>query len=254
MTQRLGRLEGDLSGRQPRAVHSALQMLEAVARLGPGATAKDLAQELGLSPATAYRLLNILVGEEYLVRLPDLSGFALGARVVNLGGAHSPAVSRAAKAVVTDIREHTRCAVHLASYTGHRIQVTDADPDNPPAPPKMYLRYPQAVALGKLMMAELDDWHTVVPGRMLRPVTDSTNSDDLLLQKELNRIRKDHFAIQIDELVMGRSCLALPIRDGQGELIAGLAASGSTASWGRRVDGLKRLLNDAVTRLSPLMS
>ncbi|OMQ16780.1 hypothetical protein A7K94_0200155 [Modestobacter sp. VKM Ac-2676] len=76
-----------LTGRQPKAVQSALAVLECVARLGAGVTAKEVAESLGMPPATVYRLLNLLVGEEYLVRLPDLSGFALGRKVAGLAGA-----------------------------------------------------------------------------------------------------------------------------------------------------------------------
>ena len=73
-----------VTGRQPQAVRSALAVLEEVARAGAGVNAKEVAEALGLPPATTYRLLNLLVGEEYLVRLPDLHGFALGAKVAGL--------------------------------------------------------------------------------------------------------------------------------------------------------------------------
>ena len=47
-------------------------------------TAKEISAALKLPQATTYRLLNLLVGEEYLVRLPDLRGFALGRRAARL--------------------------------------------------------------------------------------------------------------------------------------------------------------------------
>ena len=53
-----------ITGRQPKAVQSALAILETVARAGAGVTAKEVAEELRLPPATTYRLLNLLVGEE----------------------------------------------------------------------------------------------------------------------------------------------------------------------------------------------
>ncbi len=40
-----------------------------------------------MSRATIYRILKHLVAQEYLVRTPDLRGFALGARVRALGAA-----------------------------------------------------------------------------------------------------------------------------------------------------------------------
>lgn len=89
--------ERALSGRQPQAIRHAFAALRCVAQLGPGTTAKDVAGTLGVSPATAYRLLNFLVAEEYLVRLADLRGFALGERVAELTGAE-PAPTPEARA------------------------------------------------------------------------------------------------------------------------------------------------------------
>ncbi|NKX51949.1 helix-turn-helix domain-containing protein, partial [Arthrobacter deserti] len=70
-----------LRARQPKAVQSALAVLEEVARCGPGGTGMEVSRNLGLPKATTYRLLNLLVEDEYLVRMPDLSGFALGRKV-----------------------------------------------------------------------------------------------------------------------------------------------------------------------------
>lgn len=71
--------------RQPGAVDSAFAVLETVAQLGAGVTARQLVDALPLSRATVYRILKHLVAHEYLVLTPDLHGFALGARLRVLG-------------------------------------------------------------------------------------------------------------------------------------------------------------------------
>jgi DNA-binding IclR family transcriptional regulator len=60
-------------------------VLEAVAELGAGVSTRELVDRLPMSRATVYRILKHLVAQEYLVRTPDLRGFALGARVRALG-------------------------------------------------------------------------------------------------------------------------------------------------------------------------
>src|SRR3546814_9880928 len=52
-----------------------------------GLTTRQLVAVLDMSRATFYRLLKHLVAQEYLVRTPDLTGFALGSRVLALGRA-----------------------------------------------------------------------------------------------------------------------------------------------------------------------
>lgn len=73
-------------GRQPAAVDSAFAVLEAVARLGPGVTARELVGALPMSQASIYRIIKHLEANEYLVRTPDLRGFVIGERVRALAG------------------------------------------------------------------------------------------------------------------------------------------------------------------------
>ncbi len=112
----------ELSGRQPGAVHSALAVLEEVARSGPGITAQQLSARLGLPRATAYRLLNLLVQDEYLVRMPDLRGFALGRKVAELADvARAQDAAANAHQAVAELRAQIRGGVHLAVYREGRV-------------------------------------------------------------------------------------------------------------------------------------
>lgn len=79
--------------RQPAAVDSAFTVLEAVSRLGPGVTARELTEALPMGRASVYRILKHLVAQEYLVRTPDLRGFVIGERVRALGRPTVPRVS-----------------------------------------------------------------------------------------------------------------------------------------------------------------
>lgn len=80
-------------GRQPMAVDHAFAILEEVARQGPGVSARQIVEALEMPRSTVYRLIKHLVQEEYLVRSPDLRGFALGARLDVLVRGFAPAAS-----------------------------------------------------------------------------------------------------------------------------------------------------------------
>jgi DNA-binding IclR family transcriptional regulator len=71
----------DFLARSPGAVDNAFAVLEAVARMGPGVTARELTNALPMSQASVYRIIKHLVASEYLVRTPDLRGFVIGERV-----------------------------------------------------------------------------------------------------------------------------------------------------------------------------
>lgn len=192
--------EGSLSGRQPKAVQSALRVLEEVARTGVGVTAKEIAQNLGLPSATTYRLLNLLVAEGYIVRLPDLSGFSLGHRMSKMiDAAVAPRVCTAAREV-------------LAEFP-------------PPADESVLNHHLYACAVGKLLLAEKGDAGDLIPAA-LAPLTDRTVRSRADLFEHLRAVRTEGFAAQTGELRNETACVAVPVRALSGTLVAALAMSG----------------------------
>lgn len=197
-----------IAARQPRAIHSALTVLETVAALGVGSTAREIAAALGLPRATAYRLLNLLVQEEYLVRTPDLSGFALGNKVVELARAAAPVrVPTAARETLSDLRSRVRGGVHLVLYSESRMVVADADEDFPLSDEVRLLREPERFALGRL------------------PLVDAGREDGAL-SHAADDLRSWGVTRQVDEVLPGHGCLAMPIRDRDGALFGALGFSG----------------------------
>ncbi|SFO04803.1 transcriptional regulator, IclR family [Pseudonocardia ammonioxydans] len=241
-----------ISGRQPRAVRTALAVLEEVVAAGPGVTAKEISAALRLPPATTYRVLNLLVGDEYLVRLPDLRGFALGRRAARLSPVAVPRPSTAARAVVEHLRGMVRWGVHLAVFDGGRLHLADPDPDHPPSDPDLLARLPQASALGRLLLAEQADWRALV--RDLRPVTGATLTDPDELAELLPAVARDGLAAQTGGLRPDRGCLAAAVRSpADRRLVAGLALSGPAGRITDPDPDLVALLRDHADRLGPLL-
>jgi DNA-binding IclR family transcriptional regulator len=188
-----GAEDRSMTGRQPGAIAHALDALEAVAQLGPGATAKQVSQLLALSPATTYRLLNLLVAEEYIVRLPDLSGFALGRRALEFAGIAAPprlTLSREARRALARLRSDLRWGVHLAAYSHGRVHLVDPDPDHPPHDESL----------------TGDDFEQSAVGRLVAA------TDDIAYDRGL--------------IESGVACIAAAIRDEDGHLLAALVVMG----------------------------
>lgn len=242
-----------LSGRQPRAVRSALAVLEEVVAAGPGVTAKEISAALKLPQATTYRLLNLLVGEEYLVRLPDLRGFALGRRAARLALPVVPTPPAAARAVVDHLRGMVRWGVHLASFRGGQVALVDPDPDHPPTEAAVLARYPHASALGRLLLADQPDWRALTRDRRaLTPHTVTAAGD---LDAHLAAVTSSGLARQCGEVSAEKGCLAVPVRDATtGALVAGLALCGPAARVAEPNDELVRLLREHAERLVPLLA
>lgn len=231
---------GDLSARQPRAIHSALTVLEAVAELGAGATAREISDALGLPKATTYRLVNLLVQDGFLVRTPDLSGFALGAKVVHLASVAAPVrLPAAARDLLAAARERVRGGVHVVLYPEGRVSLVDPDPDFPFSDPVRLAREPARFALGRLLLAEAPQGS----GGDGSPGMNDAWAD----------MRRFGVTRQIGELVPGFGCLAMPIRDAGGALTGALGFSGP-AHRVAEPSGVIRLLEPTAARLAPLLS
>lgn len=201
----------DPSRHHPSTVSNSLRILEAVACLGLGVTAKEIAAALHMPAATAYRLLNALVAEEYLVRTSDLRGFGLGARLDGLiSAAAQPRVPFAARAAIEELRASVRFGVHVIGFRATTLHVIDADPDHPVRAERELVRHPHASAAGKLLLAHDTEALATLPA-------------------QLEAVRRDGLATQTDELETGLSCAALPIAD-ETEVVRGaLCLAGPSA-------------------------
>lgn len=211
---------------KPSTASNPLRILEIVARFGTGTTAKEITDALQMPPATAYRMLNSLVADEYLARTSDLRGFALGHAISGLiTAATLPTVPTAARAAIAEFRSGNRFAVHLIMFRNATLRIADEDPDYPLHSVHEILRYPHASAAGKLMLAELGDSASPLPKGSLTKLTQHTITDRRQLEEQLAEIRLKGEASEINELEQGSASLALPVRVPNGAAGAALCLS-----------------------------
>ncbi|WP_223721422.1 helix-turn-helix domain-containing protein [Microbacterium sp. cx-55] len=224
-----------LTARQPRAIHSALTVLECVAALGAGVTAREISDALKLPRATTYRLLNLLVEDEYLVRTPDLAGFALGAKVTQLAAVASPVrITTAARLVLAETRSALRGGVHLVLYDHGRVMVADADPDFPLSDELRLVREPARYALGRLAYLE-------------------SGAHDDITRAAAADLARYGATRQLGENTPGTACVARPIRDVDGRLAAAIGFSGPLRR-AQEPEEVLTVLRGAAERLAPLLT
>lgn len=232
---------------------NSLKILEIVARFGTGTTAKEITDALQIPQATAYRVLNALVADEYLARTSDLRGFALGHALTGLITAASPpTVPTAARRAIEKFRSGNRFAVHLVMYRNASLRIVDEDPDYPLQSAFEMLRYPHASAAGKLMLAELSDSASIPPMRPLIKLTPHTITDRRQLERELAEIRIKNQASDINELEQGFASLAFPVRLPGGPLGGALCLSGPSERFSTIREHAESA-RDLTSRLTPLL-
>lgn len=139
-----------------KGLELALAILEHVARCRDGVTASELVKRVGAPRASVYRAVGTLTREGYLVRRPDLTGFLLGRRVLELASIVEAHRRSPVDPIVDDLRRATGEAVHLFAFTDDGMELVAEDASIPIADSDALFRNPESSAAGHLWLASHD--------------------------------------------------------------------------------------------------
>lgn len=221
--------------RRNQSVRKAAAVLRAAADAREDVTVSELARRAGLPRATALRMVEALVAERFLRRLPD-DRVALGPGLLAVARAADP------DAIVLDAAEGA--LGRLAEVVPETITLTISRPDGSleivrqlDCPHMLGLTnwvgrpFPvHASSSGKLALAF---GGPAVRGRLpkrLERHASRTITDRSELEVELARIRERGYAEIVDELEDGLAAVSVPILL-DGALIASVNVSGPTARF-----------------------
>lgn len=201
----------------------ALDILEEVARSDRGVTAADIARAVGAPRATVYRVVNSLVRDEFLVRRPDLAGFLLGTRVLELANLVETQRRAGPSSVIARVREQTGEGIHLFGFHRAGVEIIDEDPHLPLADRETLLADPVKSAIGQLWLVDHAD--RVIPRAprwIVRP-----SPDEIAAVTEAYAARG--YTEQAALLAPDRACIAVPVSDALGVPVGAVSLSTSTS-------------------------
>lgn len=232
-------------------------MLETVAELGDGVTAKALARRLDLPLPTTYRVLATLVEEGYLVRLHAVRGYGLGYRVVGLYRGMTARIVPPAPAREIIAELHTRVGAAAVLTVLRACDVVVAHTETCAAHPGPGAMAGEAIpahatAPGKALLAGLDPGRLGdvlgVGGPALTALTPHTLTDRRLLDRDLLRVRSAGVAVEVEEHARGRAGLAVAVP--AGDAPAALAVVVSRADFAGRRWELEQAVREAAVPLA----
>lgn len=247
-----GRRHGDLRAKQPKAIRSALAVLEVVARRGPGTTAKDICDELSMPRATTYRIVNLLEQEEYLIRLPDLRGFALGRKVREMTG---PTVMtrmpRAVRDELASLRRTVRAGIHVFRLEQQHIAALDEDEDFP-MPAQLRTGRPTGLDPVGLLVLHSIAGSPPAKDRLAAGIAEAGIPPSTAMWERVSTLGAAGFAVSTGQPA-GCDGIAIPIYGPNNELEAGLVALFPRGLPPQHEDILGTL-REAGQRLTPLLT
>jgi DNA-binding IclR family transcriptional regulator len=168
----------------------------------------------------------------YVTRDPQRQTYGLGIRVWEAGQAylqHRDLV-REAFPVMRETVDKINETIQLATLDGiENVYLAKVDCTHPVRLQSEVGKrlFAHATGLGKVLLANLpgDELSSILAARSLPSFTAHTIHDLSALQRELDDIRASGYAIDDQEYTPGLRCVAVPIWDVDGRVLAGLSAS-----------------------------
>jgi DNA-binding IclR family transcriptional regulator len=242
------------------ALEKALDILEYIAERGDFVSTKEISAELGIPIATTYRTVNYLCNRNYLRENPDLegNGYSLGAQIQIL----ADHITRQFDLISVALPSMRRLAaqseqtVQLGILQEHQViyieQVLPAKPVNIIAA----LRTGIAVnvsASGKVLVAHLppQEQNDFLEKAELEPRTKRSITAIEQFRDELLQVKKQGYATDNEEFARGIGCVAVPIRNSRGQVIAAIGITGHSAEYtGNNWRNTSQLVRDAGRAIS----
>ena len=196
-------------------------------------SAQDVAQHCSLSRPTAYRHLVTLSTRDYVTTCDDGRSYQVGPKVLELGKSFLDRLDlpELARASMRELSRTSQETVHLTVLDGTEILYV-AKVDGPQSV-RMYsaigTRNPlYCTAMGKAILAFLppEKRTALLDQTTLAPRTPNTITDRTALDRHLELVRSQGFAIDDVEFEEGIRCLGAPILNHTGRVTAAISISG----------------------------
>jgi DNA-binding IclR family transcriptional regulator len=185
-----------------------------------------------LGQSTVSRLVGALESLGFLAHDPRSGLYRIGATVVGLAGLslnQSP-VHRQARQAAQELAAELGLGANVAERHGtHLFYLCHFEGRRAPRPFTLIGRNGplHATALGKALLCGMTAEEVAAllgPDYPAYTPKTTTGLDSLLAT--LQEVRSRGYATEVEELAFGRACLAAPVRDRSGEVVAALSVSG----------------------------
>ena len=241
------------SGRTLSTALHVLRALEFTAQHPKGVSVKALARALQVSLSSAYSLCNSLRVEGFLQVSPTSSGlYVLGPKLPVLYRCYvqSSLQPERLEPFLEELRDRASARAYVALWKDGDLEIAEilgrrggrelGDLS------KGFRGAAHGLALGKIYLAELpeESWPSYLQRPVLKRFSRYTLTDRNHLRHNLLAVRERGLAFDQEEYAEGACCIAAPVRDPNGRLIAALGISVPTRRFKSQLPTLARVMRD----------
>lgn len=217
-----------------RVLERAVKILDCFTSREPEKSLAAISRETGYNKSTVFRILVTMEELDWIRAVPDkglycldVGLFELGSRAVN--GLDFYMISRQ---YMDELAKKTNLTTHLVIHDNGEVlylNKMEIPGSVMSTPSNIGLRVPMhCTAVGKTLLAYMtrDRVEEVLKEKGLPAITNNTITSREKLFQELDKIYEQEHAIDHEELQLGVKCVAAPVRDHTGNVVAAISASG----------------------------
>jgi DNA-binding IclR family transcriptional regulator len=242
-----------------QSLRKALQILEGMTHIGTPARLQDLARQLKMPQSTLLRFLNTFIDFGYVGQDPGTCCYYLTLKLVELGaraGGSYPFVHSLSKYIKQAAAAFNESAslcverdmqmVYIATEEGQSRMLQTLQRIGRVGPM-------HATGVGKVHLMNYTEEQLVEleKSRGFEKYTEHTITTMDALKKEIALVIKRDYAMDNEECEVGVRCVAVPVRDFSGKVVAGLSLSAPVPRLdARRIDEIADWLKEIGLRAS----
>lgn len=239
-----------------QSVEKAATVLDAFTG-GQALRASDVAKHVGIGQSTTSRLLTTLEALEFVERDPMTSLYQLGPALATLAGAalNRHPVHKGARQPAQNLAARLGLGANVAERRGSSLFYL-CNFEGRLAPRSFTLigqRNPlHATGIGKCLLLGLTSAERREQLTDLPRFTSSTITTHADLDAALDEVAGRGYATEVEELALGRACIAAPILGADSTVVAAISVSGplSAVNLGEREDELSQIVIEVADAIS----
>lgn len=243
-----------------KVLEKALLILEQISVNPQGMTMTELSQMLGIPKSSVHGLLATFANMGYLRKEQNSGRFFMGLKSFELGMkfVDNNEFYRYSRDVLETLVGSTGETAHMAILEGrdvvyiskfdcaHAVRMISHIGKRIPA---------HATAIGKALLSGKtdDEIRLLYANDPLPRITDNTICDPDALLEQVRQARQSGFALEREESTPGVRCIAVPVADRSGAVVAAISISVPLLRWGDDFERFKQPLTDAKYRMQAVV-
>lgn len=218
-----------------QSLERAFNLLDTLSEYPEGIQITRLSEKVGLSKSTVHRLLATLINMNYVRKDPDSEKYKLGYRIIYLSRniINSIDVIPVAKPFLEALSEDVNETIHLCIEDMGEVMYIDKIESNQTI--RMFSRVGSrapmyCTGVGKVLLSGMnrEDYLNVIEKTEFTSRTPHTITSKEQLNEVIELIRERGYGLDDIENEEGIRCIAAPIIDSRGKIIASFSISGPT--------------------------